>query len=256
MIKVWSSRSWTVCVHAGNPDDGDERDDRDGLAEGERYVAHLVESSGLAGLDRGSSSSLPQLISLLSTLTRKCSARTPTDMASPPRNIPRIPRAHSYSHPERRPSWYAEHLEWARIDLQTALLSHSPPSPPATALKSPKSPKFPLRLRARSPPPPYDSYNDYHYVEAVPNLELHSAAAEGNVGLVHYALTHGQPINSILHGLQPIHAAAAGGSLSALRMLIDRGADVNAPRLPRRYSSEKNKDAPSVGVAGMWFGPY
>ena len=171
-------------------------------------------------------------------------------MPSPPRNLPRIPRSHSYSHPE--PHFphhrYANHLEWARIDLQTALLAHSPPE------LSPKLPNSPSKLhhllRPHSTPPPYGSYDDYHYVEAVPNLELHSAAAEGNVGLVHYALTHGQPINSILHGLQPIHAAAAGGSLSALRMLIDRGADVNAPRLPRRYSSEKSKEAPSVGVAG------
>lgn len=162
---------------------------------------------------------------------------------------PRLqPRSHSYSHPEPRMAWYAEHLEYARIDLHSTLLAHSPPKSPAPI--TPKSPKFAIRLRA--PLPPYESYNGHDYVEAVPNLELHSAAAEGNVGLVHYALTHGQPINSILHGLQPIHAAAAGGSLSALRMLIDRGADVNAPRLPRRYSSERNKEAPSVGVAGTF----
>lgn len=53
--------------------------------------------------------------------------------------------------------------------------------------------------------------------------------------LMNSALTHGQPVNSILHGLLPIHAACSGGSEQVVRMLIDRGADVNAPRLPRRY---------------------
>lgn len=84
----------------------------------------------------------------------------------------------------------------------------------------------------------------------VPNLELHSAAASGNVGLVHYALTHGQPVNSVLHGVLPLHAACSGGSVSVVRMLIERGADVNAPRLPRRYSDNKKSTAPSVGTSG------
>ena len=91
----------------------------------------------------------------------------------------------------------------------------------------------------RNPYPPPD-----------PNLELHSAAASGNVGLVHYALTHGQPVNSVLHGVLPLHAACSGGSVSVVRMLIERGADVNAPRLPRRYSDGKRSNAPSVGAAG------
>ncbi|KAJ7702943.1 hypothetical protein B0H14DRAFT_3029798, partial [Mycena olivaceomarginata] len=43
---------------------------------------------------------------------------------------------------------------------------------------------------------------------------LHSAAATGNVGLVEYALTRGQPINSVLDGVLPLHAAAAGGNES------------------------------------------
>ncbi|KAJ9104440.1 hypothetical protein QFC21_001935 [Naganishia friedmannii] len=76
---------------------------------------------------------------------------------------------------------------------------------------------------------------DNGHLSLDPNLDLHTAAVTGNVGLVHYALTHGQPVNSILHGLLPIHAACSGGSEQVLRMLIDRGADVNAPRLPRRY---------------------
>lgn len=86
----------------------------------------------------------------------------------------------------------------------------------------------------------------------VPNLELHSAAASGNLGLVHYALTHGQPVNSLLHGCLPLHAACSGGSVSVVRMLIDRGADVNAPRLPRRYSDQgkRSNNAPAVGTVG------
>lgn len=88
------------------------------------------------------------------------------------------------------------------------------------------------------------------YIPPVPNLELHSAAASGNVGLVHYALTHGQPVNSVLHGVLPLHAACSGGSVPVVRMLLERGADVNAPRLPRRYSDGKKSNAPSVGTAG------
>nr|XP_019012777.1 uncharacterized protein I206_02273 [Kwoniella pini CBS 10737]OCF51558.1 hypothetical protein I206_02273 [Kwoniella pini CBS 10737] len=89
-----------------------------------------------------------------------------------------------------------------------------------------------------------------YFPPPVPNLELHSAAASGNVGLVHYALTHGQPVNSVLHGVLPLHAACSGGSVSVVRMLIENGADVNAPRLPRRYSDGKRGTAPSVGTAG------
>lgn len=119
----------------------------------------------------------------------------------------------------------------------------TPPSPYSSHLQLARTALY----RTLSPPSPTGYFD---YVQAVPNLELHSAAAEGNVGLVHYALTHGQPVNSVLHGVQAIHAAAAGGSIAAVKMLIDRGADVNAPRLPRRYSNEKKKGAPSLGAAG------
>jgi hypothetical protein len=65
----------------------------------------------------------------------------------------------------------------------------------------------------------------------VPSLGLHSAAATGNVGLVEYALEHGQPINSVLDGVLPLHAACAGGNVQVVKLLMDHGADVNAPRL-------------------------
>lgn len=49
-------------------------------------------------------------------------------------------------------------------------------------------------------------------------------------GLVQYALTHGQPANSVLDGILPLHAAASGGNELVVKLLIDFGADVNAPR--------------------------
>ena len=65
---------------------------------------------------------------------------------------------------------------------------------------------------------------------SVPHLGLHSAAATGNIGLVKYALSHGQPINSVLDGILPLHAACFGGCDLVVKLLIEHGADVNAPR--------------------------
>ena len=64
----------------------------------------------------------------------------------------------------------------------------------------------------------------------VPHLGLHSAAANGDVGLVQYALSHGQPINSVLDGVLPLHAACSGGNDLVVKLLIEKGADVNASR--------------------------
>ncbi|BGP34318.1 hypothetical protein JCM10296v2_006133 [Rhodotorula toruloides] len=84
-----------------------------------------------------------------------------------------------------------------------------------------------------------------------PNLGLHGAAANGNTGLVHYALTHGQPVNSILSGVLPLHAAASSGNETVVRMLIEAGADVNSPRLSRRFTREGSKErGVSVGTQG------
>lgn len=42
----------------------------------------------------------------------------------------------------------------------------------------------------------------------------------------------------MLHGLLPLHAASSGGSEEIIRMLLERGADVNAPRfVPTRLMS-------------------
>ncbi|CAK5281636.1 unnamed protein product [Mycena citricolor] len=108
---------------------------------------------------------------------------------------------------------------------------------------------MPVPLWTPKQPPAEARYN---VTTEFPSLGLHSAAASGNVGLVEYALTRGQPINSVLDGVLPLHAAAAGGSEQIVKLLIERGADVNAPRLPRRYSNDKNRDAagPIVGTSG------
>ncbi|KAH9979101.1 ankyrin repeat-containing domain protein [Lactifluus volemus] len=84
-----------------------------------------------------------------------------------------------------------------------------------------------------------------------PHLGLHSAAATGNIGLAKYALSHGQPINSVIDGVLPLHAACSGGNDMVVRLLIDNGADVNAPRLPRRYSDKaRSPSAPIIGATG------
>ncbi|ORY89103.1 hypothetical protein BCR35DRAFT_255732, partial [Leucosporidium creatinivorum] len=70
-------------------------------------------------------------------------------------------------------------------------------------------------------------------------------------GLVKYALQNGQPVNSVLSGVLPLHAAASSGNETIVRLLIDHGADVNSPRLPRRYSNDGSKTSGlSVGTAG------
>lgn len=84
-----------------------------------------------------------------------------------------------------------------------------------------------------------------------PHLGLHSAAVTGNIGLAKYALSHGQPINSVIDGVLPLHAACSGGNDMVVRLLIDNGADVNAPRLPRRYSDKtRSPSAPIIGTTG------
>jgi len=73
----------------------------------------------------------------------------------------------------------------------------------------------------------------------------------GDVGLVQYALSHGQPINSVLDGVLPLQAASSGGGDLVVKLLIEQGVDVNTPRLPRCYS-DKHRDtsAPIVGSSG------
>ncbi|KAJ1019578.1 hypothetical protein NDA18_006056 [Ustilago nuda] len=70
-----------------------------------------------------------------------------------------------------------------------------------------------------------------------PDLGLRNAAASGNIGLVKFALGNGQPANSNLNGILPLHAACSGGSEQSVRMLICHGTDVNTPRLKAKGSS-------------------
>jgi hypothetical protein len=77
---------------------------------------------------------------------------------------------------------------------------------------------------------------DSHPTPQVTNLGLHSAAASGDYGLVRYALANGQPINSVLHGVLPIHVACSGGDEQVVNLLIDNGADVNASRYVSSFS--------------------
>lgn len=84
-----------------------------------------------------------------------------------------------------------------------------------------------------------------------PHLGLHAAAATGNIGLAKYAISHGQPVNSVIDGVLPLHAACSGGSDMVVRLLIDNGADVNAPRLPRRFSDKTRcPSSPIIGTSG------
>lgn len=78
----------------------------------------------------------------------------------------------------------------------------------------------------------------------VPNFDLHRACAAGNLGLVQYAITQGQPVNSVLAGVLPLHAAASGGSEQVVKTLVLAGADVNAPRL-------SSKIGPPQDVGGI-----
>jgi len=66
-----------------------------------------------------------------------------------------------------------------------------------------------------------------------PRLGLHSACARGNYGAVKYALAHGQSPSAVQGGVQPIHCAASSGSERIMRLLLEHGADVNAPRCER-----------------------
>ncbi|KAG9104360.1 hypothetical protein FRC06_003166 [Ceratobasidium sp. 370] len=89
-----------------------------------------------------------------------------------------------------------------------------------------------------------------------PNYGLHSAAATGNIGLVSFALTNGQPTNAVLDGVLPLHAAASGGNTRVVRMLIDAGADLNAGRLSRKVGAGGGKGSAGTGASGSTMGVY
>ncbi|KAJ7903217.1 hypothetical protein B0H13DRAFT_1472719, partial [Mycena leptocephala] len=67
-----------------------------------------------------------------------------------------------------------------------------------------------------------------------------------------YALAPGQPVDSGLDDVLPLDAAGAESNESIAKILIERAADVDTPRLPRRYSDNNNPDtsAPIIGMSG------
>lgn len=94
----------------------------------------------------------------------------------------------------------------------------------------------------------------YNVTTEYPNYGLHSAAATGNLGLVSFALTNGQPTNAVLDGVLPIHAAASGGNTRVVRMLIDAGADLNIGRLSRKLGASGGKGR--TGASGSTMNIY
>ncbi|ORX80279.1 hypothetical protein K493DRAFT_186480, partial [Basidiobolus meristosporus CBS 931.73] len=80
---------------------------------------------------------------------------------------------------------------------------------------------------------------------------LHSGAANGNLGLVKFALDHGQSIDSVVNGILPIHAACCSGNFVVVKYLLDRGADVNARRCSRRYSGESLNSGMTLSTTGF-----
>ena len=62
------------------------------------------------------------------------------------------------------------------------------------------------------------------------SLGLHRAVATGNTALALHALETGQSPQSLLHGVAPLHVAAATGDVLAIQLLLYYGADANVPR--------------------------
>jgi len=56
---------------------------------------------------------------------------------------------------------------------------------------------------------------------------LHYAAQEGHSTMVDLLLRHGAAIDAVDHGTTPLGMATAGNHVSAVRLLLDRGADPN-----------------------------
>ncbi|KAF8948158.1 hypothetical protein BGZ47_006266 [Haplosporangium gracile] len=72
-----------------------------------------------------------------------------------------------------------------------------------------------------------------------------------SICLVKFALDNGQPIDSVVNGVLPIHAACcSNGNVPVVLFLIERGADVNSRRYPRKYSGDRVVGAQTVGTTG------
>ncbi|KAJ2874356.1 hypothetical protein GGH93_002484 [Coemansia aciculifera] len=98
-----------------------------------------------------------------------------------------------------------------------------------------------------------------HLASTGPDFGLHHAVAAGDIGSIYYALMGGQPIDSVLHGLQPIHIAASQDDPAVVEMLLQSGADINARSRSARSTGhhpppelldEDRTDDPSKAKAG------
>ncbi|GAN08790.1 ankyrin [Mucor ambiguus] len=78
-------------------------------------------------------------------------------------------------------------------------------------------------------------------------LGLHWAATTGNVGLIKFALDHGVPIDSAVNGFVPLQLACiSDNNIAAVQYLIDRGADVNIQKWPKKHSIDKTQAVPGA----------
>ena len=77
------------------------------------------------------------------------------------------------------------------------------------------------------------NWNIYFILHFLPSIA-------GNLGLVKFALDHGQSINSVFNGMQPIHVAAGAGHVYIVEYLLSRRADINARRLQYHQGFNNN----------------
>jgi ankyrin repeat protein len=62
-----------------------------------------------------------------------------------------------------------------------------------------------------------------------PDIDIHTAAARGNIEAVKYHLAAGTDVNAKdEEGETPLHLAAGGGRKEVIELLIEKGADLNA----------------------------
>ncbi|KAI8384160.1 hypothetical protein BD560DRAFT_346125 [Blakeslea trispora] len=73
-------------------------------------------------------------------------------------------------------------------------------------------------------------------------ISLHWACITGNVGLVKFALDHGVPVDSTINGFVPLQLSCiSDNNIAVTQYLIDRGADVNIQKWPKKHSADKTQ---------------
>ncbi|MDG4906273.1 ankyrin repeat domain-containing protein [Mesorhizobium sp. WSM4898] len=84
---------------------------------------------------------------------------------------------------------------------------------------------------------------------------IHDAAMKGDIGAITAALDAGAGVDESDGKATPLYLAVKGGHFAAAKMLIERGADVNAAPTPcfgscAHASFGKTQDRPDQSVAG------